>query len=95
MLVRFRLPLSLLAVAVVSVALFVAAHRLGWRADTAFLAGNAVAEGAVLHGSLYALAWFQMVIAAPIFAVAALFCGLWEWVVGRRPDKSMDATTTG
>jgi len=81
---RFRLPLALLAVAIVSVVLFAVPHGLGWRDDTAFLAGNAATGESVSHGVLYALAWFQMVLAAPIFALAALFWALWAWVVRRR-----------
>jgi len=81
---RISLPLGLLAVAILSVVLFAIPHGLGWRADTAFLAGNAATEDAVLHGALYALAWFQMVIAAPIFALAGVFVGLWDWAASRR-----------
>jgi hypothetical protein len=80
---RVKLPLALLAFAVISMALFVAAHGMGWRVDTAFLAGNAVTEGVMLHGSLYALAWFQMIVVAPIFALAAVFVWLWDRVSGR------------
>lgn len=66
-----RVPKTLLVLACLSGLAFGLVHVLGWRADTAFLAGNAVTAGAAGRGVLYVVLWLQAVVLAPTLTLAA------------------------
>ncbi len=79
--------------AVILIAAFALLHLLGARDSMGFLSGTVPAgQGVPLLGACYLLAWFGVVVVAPILLVAAMISavygriipGLRAWIVSRR-----------
>ncbi|HVT81400.1 MAG TPA: hypothetical protein VHM90_12160 [Phycisphaerae bacterium] len=70
-------PASWLGWAGVLIAAWLAAHLLGWRADTAIICGTVdISHGSMhwvmLRGMFYAITWFGAIIVGPILVAASL-----------------------
>jgi uncharacterized paraquat-inducible protein A len=72
---------QLLAFATIAVASFVALHVLGFREDVAVLSGSRVPFA--LGGVAYGLAYFAVVVGAPVALLAAAVLGIESRI--RRP----------
>jgi hypothetical protein len=81
-----RPPLALALVAVPALVLLVL-HLGGTRAHLGFLSGTRVDVGEALLGVTYALAWFGVVIIAPIVVLARLLAAGAAWIQSGRWRK--------
>ncbi len=69
-------PHGLLFAAVALGLLFAVCHTFGWRDHTAFLSGTMPLDGQTVLGIVYAVAYFSVVIIAPILILAAVIFAL-------------------
>lgn len=74
---RFTPSIVAFALAALSLGALALVHLLGWREETAVIAGNVV-SGEAWHGAVYALVWIQAWVVAPIAALAGVGLGIWE-----------------
>jgi len=81
---RLLPALLLVSVALLSTAALVIVHHLGWRAQVEALSGNVFDPTLVRQGALYAVAWLQWVVLAPILAGAGVVGLGWELLLDRR-----------
>ena len=88
-LLRDGVFLALIIVMLIVVTAYAAVDAAGWRPSTSFLSGSlpdglTTWDAAVSRGVFYVLAHFGLVLAAPIFGIAAILYGiLRRYCVGR------------
>jgi len=71
--------------AIILVVAFAILHVVGGREAVGFLSGTLPDDrGVPLLGALYLLAWFGVVIVAPILVIADGCGRIWVWIASRR-----------